>query len=101
MYNRARILSLEQRRQKQLLSLMFIHENRHNVARIYARETRAAQVFSFVSERYHCIKYKNSPYYKGALLWDGLPLEAKNCTDIIEFKKCMSKLYREYIHSIK
>ena len=48
MHNRANLLSLEQRRQKQLLHLMFIHQQRHNVARIYQRQTRAAGNFSIV-----------------------------------------------------
>ena len=71
MHTRANLLSLEQQRQKQLLQLMFIHKYRHNVARIFPRRTRAAGVYSFVREQYNCIKYRNSPYYKGSLLWDG------------------------------
>ena len=68
MHSRAKLLSLEQRRQKQLLQLMFIHKHRHHVARIYHRETRAAGIFTFV--------YRNSLYYKGALLWDNLQISA-------------------------
>ena len=52
MHSRAGLLSLEQRRQKQLLCLMFIHKQRHNVVRVHGRNTRAAQIFSFTRERY-------------------------------------------------
>ena len=45
MHRRANLLSLEQRRQKQLLSLLFIYKNRHaNVLRVHGRNTRAANV---------------------------------------------------------
>ena len=47
-------------------------------------------------ERYNCLKYKNSPYYKGAILWDGLPNDAKNCQTLLEFKKQLNTLYRIY-----
>ena len=48
MHNHANLLSLEQRRQKQLLCLMFIFKARHyNVRRIHLRSTRAANVYSF------------------------------------------------------
>ena len=96
MHSRAGLLSLEQRRKKQLLSLMFIYKQRHNVARIHSRRTRAAEIFSFVRERYNCIKYKNSPYYKGALLWDDLTVLARNSANLLEFKKHVSHEYRSF-----
>ena len=74
-----RLLSLEQRRQVQLLSLMYMYKDRHeDVRRIYNRRTRAAEQYNFVRERYNNVKYKNSPYYKGAILWEGLPVSARN-----------------------
>ena len=96
MHNTAGLLSLEQRRPKQVLCLMFIHKQRFTVARIHQRITRAAGVFSFVRERYNCTKYKNSPYYKGAILWDGLPVHVRNCTSLLEFKKYLKVIYRKY-----
>ena len=49
----ARLLSLEQRRQVQLLSLMYMYKDRHEDVRIiYNRRTRAAEQYNFVSERY-------------------------------------------------
>ena len=92
MHTRANLLSLEQQRQKQLLHLTFIHKHRHNVARISSRRTRAAGVYTFVWERYSCIKYRNSPYYKGSLLWDDLPIAFRSCRTLLEFKKCLSRI---------
>ena len=62
----------------------------------YRRDTRVARQFSFVRERYNCIKYKNSPYYKGALLWDSLPVIARNSVNLLEFKKQLKVVYRAY-----
>ena len=97
MHRRANLLRLEQRRQKQLLCLMFIYKIRHDdIRRVHVRNTRAANVYSFTRERYHNTKYKNSPFYKGALLWDMLPLDAKQCMSLKEFKKILSNVYSRY-----
>ena len=78
MHNQAKPLSLEQRRRKQLLYLMFIYKNRHDdIRRVHARNTRGANVYSFVREKYNNVKFKNSPYYKGSLIWDSLPVETR------------------------
>ena len=97
MHSRAKLLSLEQRRQLQLLNLMFIYKNRHrDIRRIHGRNTRAANVYSFTRERYHNNKYKNSPFYKGALLWDTLPMNIRQCERLPVFKKALRSVYREY-----
>ena len=86
MHRRARLLSLEQRRQKQLLCLMFIYKTRHaSIRRVHGRNTRAANVYSFTRERCQNVKYKNSPFYKGALLWDTLPRHMKQYMSLLEF----------------
>ena len=97
MHTRANLISLDQRRQKQILFLLFIDKNRHDhVRRIHARNTCAADVYSFVRERYHSIKYKNSPYYKGPLLWDKLSVTVKRCINLKEYRNCINRLYRKY-----
>ena len=97
MHVRSNLLSLEQRRRKQLLNLMFIYKQRHfDIRRVHARNTRAANVYSFVRERYNNVKYKNSPYYKGSLLWDKLPVAARNCDIIVEYKKYLNNEYKIY-----
>ena len=97
MHQRANLLSLEQRRQKQVLFLMFMYKERHeNVRRVYPRNTRAAHVYSFVQERYHNVKYKNSSYYKGSLLWDTLPVDTRRCMNILDLKKSIKQIYSKY-----
>ena len=58
MHHSANPFSLEQRRLKQLLCLMFIYKKRHGNIQ------RAANIYSFTREQYHNIKYENSPFYK-------------------------------------
>ena len=76
---------------------MFIYKNRHaDIRRVHGRNTRAANVFSFTRERYHNNKYRNSPYYKGALLWETLPMTTKRCTTMLEFKKSIRNEFKKY-----
>ena len=96
MHARAYLLSLDQRQQNQILFLLFIYKNRHDDdRRVHARNTRAANVYSFVHEVYH-VKYKNSPYYKGSLLWDNLPVLVKRSLNIIDFKNFIKHIYSKY-----
>ena len=84
-----------------MLCLMFIYKGRHNnIQRVHGRNTRAAQLYSFARERYHKVKYKNSPYYKGSILWDELPVETRQCNSMPEFKKSLHRIYRRYDDSI-
>ena len=76
--------------------MILVDKQRFSVARIHERTTRAAGIFSFVRERYNCVKYRNSPYYKGAVLWDGLPLIVKNSGNLLEFKKHSKGMYKKY-----
>ena len=97
MHTRANLFSLDQRRQKQVLFIMFIYKNRHvDAHRIYARNTRAVDVYSSVRERYHNVKYKNSPYYKGSLLWETLPVVTRCYLNIIDYTNSLTRIYTIY-----
>ena len=88
MHVRAKLLSLEQRRQRQILVMMFIYKQPHNdIHRVYNRRTQSAEVYAFVEERYNCVKYRNSPYYIGSILWESLPLIVHTSETLIEFKR--------------
>ena len=92
----AKLLSLDQRRKIQLLSLMYKHKSNYNAQYIFPRATRGANRFKFDLERYKVVKYKNSPYYKGSELWDKLPLCGIESTCLAEFKKTLMTGYRSY-----
>ena len=89
MHHQANLISIEQQRQNQLLNLMFIYKNRHE-------NMRAANVYSSTCECYYNNKYTISPYYKGALLWDELPISAKQCLNVKKFKKVLKRVYVRY-----
>ena len=96
MHKKANLLSLEQRRTFQLLSLMYIHKgNRMNLI-VPPRNTRAATRDQFYVERYKNIKYKNSPFYKGAELWKLLPMDIVTSGSLFEFKQLLKKQYKTY-----
>ena len=97
LHKNAKLLSLDQRRKVQLLSLMFIHKFNHDVRRPVNRHTRGADRFKFKLERYNTVKYKNSPYYKGSELWDSLALATINCDNLFEFKQCLRKRLINYL----
>ena len=88
------MLSLEQRGCIQLLSLLFKHgQNNPNVFEILARNTRAADIRKYRTEINKNSKYKNSPYYKAAKLWDTLPWQIKDSETIEELKQHLKILY--------
>ena len=100
MHTRANLLSLEQRRTFQLLSLMYIHKNNPVNLRPIVRNTRAADRDQFYIERFTNCKYKNSPFYKGAEMWSLLPRDIIESDTLYQFKQSMKKKYCKYSNSL-
>ena len=97
-HSRANLMSLEQRRCIQLLSLLFIHgQTNVDVFEIPVRNTRAANIRKFRTEIYRKSKYKNSPYYKAAKLWDALPRHVKDSSTLSELKQHLKVLYPSFV----
>ena len=81
-----------------LLSLLFVHGQTHgNVFEIPALNTRVADVCKFRTEIYKNSKYKNSPYYKAAKLWDTLPRQVKDSTTLFELKQHLKIQYPHFV----
>ena len=97
MHSNSHLLSLEQRRTFQLLSMMFVHKNNRKTVRIPARNTRGARRDQFDVERYNNLKYKNSPFFKGSVLWNQLPLDIAQSDSIFQFKKSLKNRYNKYV----
>ena len=100
MHKRSHLLSLEQRRTFQLLNLMYMHKNNPQNLRIAPRQTRGADRQQFNIERYNNLKYKNSPFYKGAELWNLLPLDIVTSESIYQFKKSLKNRYKTYVDTL-
>ena len=97
MHRQAKLLSLEQWRPKQLLSLMYLYKIRHDdIRRVHVRNMRGAYVYSFERERYNNVKYKNSPYYKGSLIWDTLQILMRRLDNIQDFKMELLTIFQHY-----
>ena len=71
----------------QLLGLMYIYKKFVNVERIFARNTRQGRRYNFRVANYQSSKYKSSPYFKGTILWDGLPDHVIALPTLLEFKR--------------
>ena len=63
LHTQAKLLSLDQRRQLQLLSLMYIHKAVDNPIRVNSRATRGADRYRFHTEKCNTVKYRSSPFY--------------------------------------
>ena len=96
MHKKAKLLSLEQQRSLQLLSLMYLHKNNVDNLRVFNRNTRAAQRDQFDVERYNNIKYRNSPFYKGVELWNLIPMDILTSDSIFQFKHNLKRKYTTY-----
>ena len=92
LHGEAKLLSLDQRRIIQLLSLMFNHKARYDARRQFPRNTRNAKRYTFYTECFNNDQYKNSPYFEGSNIWDTLPRDTIDCDNKFEFKKCI-KIY--------
>ena len=96
MHVKAKLLSLTQRRNIQLLGLMYEHSKNPANLRVYIRNTREADRNVFHVERYQNLKYKNSPYFVGCELWNNLPLDVIHSPTVQQFKIALKKLYKKY-----
>ena len=96
LHGKCKLLSLEQRRRKQLLGLMFILSKDKDFLHIPGRLTRNANKVVFKVPTKISPTYERSPYYVGTLLWNELPLatQESNCT--FEFKKIIGRMNRKY-----
>ena len=96
LHTNAKLLSLDQRRKIQLISLMYKHKSNFDVQHVFPRETRGAERYKFEVERYNVVKYKNSSYYKGSELWDKLPRHTIDSACFSEFKRNLTAEHRTY-----
>ena len=97
---KAKLVSLEQRRCKQLLSLMYKISKEANNIVIPARNTRMHAKVVFRLDRKIGTKYSCIPYYKGTILWNKLTKRVQDSDSIFIFKKHIDKEYQTYIKDL-
>lgn len=89
LHKRAGLLTLTLRADFQLLNLMyrrsFDHEKYPKIDLI--RDTRASGKIKFHLPRPRTEKFKKFPLFRGAHLWDELPIETQKCDSYIAYKR--------------
>ena len=96
-HRRANLVSLEQRQCIQLLSLLYVHGNMNpEVISVPTRNTRAATRTKFKTVKYENAKYRDSPYYKAAKLWDTLPHNIIDTGSLVELKKLLKSFFSPF-----
>ena len=97
LHKKANLVSLEQRRCKQLLSIMYkLSKDPINIV-VPARNTRLHQKLNFRLDNKIGTKYANSPYYKGTKLWNTLSKEIQDSESIYLYKKEIGKVYSKFV----
>ena len=87
MHGKARLVSLEQRRYKQLLCLMYKLSKNPENRKVGNRITRQNEKYVFRTDIKIGVKYATSPFYKGTNLWNQLEKEIQFSDNIHVFKK--------------
>ena len=96
LHRKANLLRLEQRREKQVLMLMYLYSRKDNVQKICARETCSSNKFIFKTEIKVGTKYGNSLFYIGTKLWNILIRNVQFAEDRWVFKGHLLKMYKRY-----
>ena len=96
LHKKARLLSLEQRWEKQLLGLMYGYSNLDDVWLVRERVTRNNQKFVFKTETRFGPKYENSPFYRGTVLWNKLQKDVQLSDNVFMFKIGIAKQYKTF-----
>ena len=98
LHSECKILGLEQRRQKQLLCLMYLYGKVEANVKEPVQLTRAMTKVTFKTATRCTGKYLKSPFYKGKILWEDIDGNLQRVSNMQQFKfglKTMYKVYRE------
>ena len=96
LHREAKQLSLEQRREKQLLTLMYKLSKKGILCKVTDRVTRQQEKYVFKTDTRIGRRYEKSPYYLGTILWNNLPQETQFGDNILDFKNRILPLYKTY-----
>ena len=98
LHEKYKIISLEQRRRKQLLRLMYSLSKDEKYLHVLGQLTRNANRISFKVPTRITHVYEHSPYYIGTVLWNSLPQAVQESNSIFEFKREMDRINRTYVN---
>ena len=96
MHAKAKLISLEQRRCIQLLSLMYKMSKNNENRKAGNRRTRQYDKYVFRTDSKIGTKYAMSPFYKGTKLWDQLSRDVQFSDTILTFKNNIKNHYNVF-----
>ena len=96
LHREASLQSLDQRRKKQLMKLMYYQSKKARNVKKSERQTRAAEKVVFNIPSRCTTKFLSSAYYIGTQLWNELSLDVQRSENIMKFDKSISPLYNVY-----
>ena len=91
-----KIQSLEQRRNLQLLKIMYHQSKSIQNIKVPCRLTRAAEKIVFKIPTRCTTKYLSSVYYLGTQLWKNLSENIQRAENIVRFEKLIAPQYNVY-----
>ena len=94
LHQRSHLGTLLDRRELQLLGLMYDISNDENYIRVSHVHTRQAEKIVFSTDIVQYDIYKRSPYYVGGNIWNNLSLEIQNLPSRKEFKAGIKQRYK-------
>ena len=95
-HDSVRLLSLEQRRQKQVLNLMFNQARRGKSRSVTNVNTRSQTKYVFKTDVKIGKKYEKSPFFLGTILWNALNKETQDLPCRYAFKRKIETMYKKY-----
>ena len=101
LHEKCKIVSLEQRRRAQLLSLMYKKRKDVSMHKKFARNTRRSKRTVFKTDTKQGNLYKRSPYFVGTKLWDSLSNDIIDLPDIFSFKARLKGTNKTYVDILK
>ena len=96
LHQQADVPNLVTRRSCNLKKYMYKQKNDFDLIKIPIRNTRLNDAVIFNTVRPNIEKFKCNPLYKGAVLWNSLSVELRNCEDYTSFKL----LLKEWAHDV-
>ena len=95
-HDSVRLLSLEQRRQKQVLNLMFNQARKGKSRSVTNVNTRSQAKYVFKTDVKIGKKYEKSPFFLGTILWNALNKETQDLPCRYAFKRKIDSMYKKY-----
>ena len=94
LHQQAHLLTLDQRREKQLLLLMYVVSRKVEFVKPIRANTRQANKIILNSEIFRCSIYGRSPYVTGCCLWNKLDPSIQKSEHKLSYQTKIKALYR-------